>query len=205
MIPIFIDALSNKLETPLPGWNAQKKMMIIPNKYSTRDESKEKPASVLLLLYPSGENWFFFLTVRSQNVEHHKGQISLPGGVAKDNESNESTAIRETNEEIGVDENVIKVIGNLTPFYVPVSNFRIFPFVGWTNKKPKTKVQDSEVKRIFSVSINDLMLENNLKIKQELFSDRLCTVPYFDLGGEIVWGATSMILSEFKIILKGLK
>ena len=148
---------------------------------------------------------FFFLTVRSQNVEHHKGQISLPGGVAKDNESNESTAIRETNEEIGVDENVIKVIGNLTPFYVPVSNFRIFPFVGWTNKKPKTKVQDSEVKRIFSVSINDLMLENNLKIKQELFSDRLCTVPYFDLGGEIVWGATSMILSEFKIILKGLK
>tara|TARA_B100001250_G_scaffold112405_1_gene95027 strand:- start:1615 stop:2235 length:621 start_codon:yes stop_codon:yes gene_type:complete len=206
MIPLFIDALSNKLKTTLPGWDAQKKMMIIPNRFSLEnDENKGKPASVLLLLYPSDKGWFFFLTIRSQKVEHHKGQISLPGGVVKDNESNEGAAIRETNEEIGVEKNIIKIIGGLTSFYVPISNFRIFPYVGWTNKKPRTKVQDSEVERIFSVSINDLMLDNNLKLKQEIFSDQTVTIPYFDLGGEVVWGATSMILSEFKIILRGMK
>ena len=83
MIPLFIDSLSNKLETPLPGWNAQKKMMIIPNRFSTGDKSKGKPASVLLLLYPSDENWFFFLTVRSQNVEHQKGQIAKMTPISK--------------------------------------------------------------------------------------------------------------------------
>ena len=156
-------------------------------------------------MYPSDESWFFFLTIRSQDVEHHKGQVSFPGGVVKKNESTESAAIRETNEEIGVEKSIIKIIGSLTSFYVPVSNFRIFPYVGWTDKKPNTKAQDREVKSIFSVSINDLMLDNNLKMKQELFSNRPYTVPYFDLGGEVVWGATSMILSEFKIILRGLK
>ena len=111
----------------------------------------------------------FFLTKRSQNVEHHKGQISFPGGVVEKNESKMNAAIRETNEEIGVDKDLIKIIGSLTPFYIPVSNFHISPYVGWTEEKPHTKVQDAEVKRVFSVSINDLVLEKNLKTKKIFF------------------------------------
>tara|TARA_Y100000991_G_C21848118_1_gene295417 strand:- start:212 stop:757 length:546 start_codon:yes stop_codon:yes gene_type:complete len=181
-------------------------MMITPNRFPTKNQEDEGiPASVLLLLYPFDGGWFFFLTKRSQDVEHHKGQISFPGGVVEKNESKMNAAIRETNEEIGVDKDVIKIIGSLTPFYIPVSNFHIFPYVGWTEEKPHTKVQNTEVKRVFSVSINDLVLERNLKTKEDFFSKKSVTVPYFDLNGETVWGATSMILSEFKFILRNMK
>ena len=206
MIPLFIEALTKMLRRDLEGKSAQQKMMINPNRFPTESQENEGiPASILLLLYPLEEKWFFFLTKRSQNVEHHKGQISFPGGVVEKNESKMNAAIRETNEEIGVDKDVIKVIGNLTPLYIPVSNFHISPFVGWTEEKPHTKVHDAEVKRVFSVSINDLILERNLKTKKDFFSNKSVKVPYFDLNGETVWGATSMILSEFKFILRNMK
>ena len=206
MIPLFIEALTKMLSRDLPGKSAQRKMMITPNRFPTENQENEGiPASILLLLYPIEGEWFFFLTKRSQDVEHHKGQISFPGGVVEKNESKMNAAIRETNEEIGVDKDVIKIIGNLTPLYIPVSNFHISPYVGWTEEKPHTKVQDAEVKRVFSVSINDLILERNLKTKKDFFSNKSVKVPYFDLNGETVWGATSMILSEFKFILRNMK
>ena len=206
MIPLFIEALTKRLRRDLPGESAQRKMMIIPNRFPTENQENEGiPASILLLLYPLEGEWFFFLTKRSQNVEHHKGQISFPGGVVEKSESKMNAAIRETNEEIGVDKDVIKVIGSLTPFYIPVSNFHISPYVGWTEEKPHTKVQDTEVKRVFSVSVNDLVLEKNLKTKKGFFSNKSFQVPYFDFNGETVWGATSMILSEFKFILRNMK
>ena len=146
MIPLFIEALTKRLRRDLPGKSAQRKMMITPNRFPTKNQENEGiPASILLLLYPLEGEWFFFLTKRSQDVERHKGQISFPGGVVEKNESKMNAAIRETNEEIGVDKDVIKVIGNLTPLYIPVSNFHISPFVGWTEEKPHTKVQDAEV------------------------------------------------------------
>jgi len=206
MIPLFIEALTKMLRRDLEGKSAQQKMMITPNRFPTKSQENEGiPASILLLLYPLEGEWFFFLTKRSQDVEHHKGQISFPGGVVEMNESKMNAAIRETNEEIGVDRDVIKIIGNLTPLYIPVSNFHISPYVGWTEEKPHTKVQDAEVKRVFSVSINDLILEKNLKTKKDFFSNKSVKVPYFDLNGETVWGATSMILSEFKFILRNMK
>ena len=206
MIPLFIEALTKMLTRDLEGKSAQQKMMITPNRFPTENQENEGiPASILLLLYPLEGEWFFFLTKRSQDVEHHKGQISFPGGVVEKNESKMNAAIRETNEEIGVDKDVIKIIGNLTPLYIPVSNFHISPYVGWTEEKPHTKVQDAEVKRVFSVSINDLILERNLKTKKDFFSNKSVKVPYFDLNGETVWGATSMILSEFKFILRNMK
>ncbi len=206
MIPLFIEALTKMLSRDLPGKSAQRKMMIPPNRFPSENQENEGiPASILLLLYPLEGEWFFFLTKRSQDVEHHKGQISFPGGVIEKNESKMNAAIRETNEEIGVDKDVIKIIGNLTPLYIPVSNFHISPYVGWTEEKPHTKVQDAEVKRVFSVSINDLILERNLKTKKDFSSNKSVKVPYFDLNGETVWGATSMILSEFKFILRNMK
>ena len=206
MIPLFIEALTKMLSRDLPGKSAQRKMMITPNRFPTENQENEGiPATILLLLYPLGGKWFFVLTKRSQDLEHHKGQISFPGGVVEKNESKMNAAIRETNEEIGVDKDVIKIIGSLTPFYIPVSNFHISPYVGWTEEKPHTRVQDAEVKRVFSVSINDLVLEKNLKTKKDFFSNKSVKVPYFDLNGETVWGATSMILSEFKFILRNMK
>ena len=99
MIPLFIEALTKMLRRDLEGKSAQQKMMITPNRFPTKSQENEGiPASILLLLYPLEGEWFFFLTKRSQDVEHHKGQISFPGGVVEMNESKMNAAIRETNE-----------------------------------------------------------------------------------------------------------
>ena len=118
------------------------------------------------------------------------------------NEKLVSAAVRETYEEIGVKKDNIKIIGSLTPLYVPISNFEIFPFIGWTIKEPKTKMHEKEVERIFKISINELLLEKNMKRKKNMFADLTTPIPYFHLDNEMVWGATSMILAEFKSVLK---
>ena len=94
----------------------------------------------------------FFLTKRSETVDHHKGQISLPGGVVKDGESLKNAALREKQEEIGVDPKIIELIGELSFFYISISGFELFPFVGWTDSEPKASINDREVKKIFNIS-----------------------------------------------------
>ena len=104
---------------------------------------------------------------RTQNVYHHKGQISLPGGMVEKNELQKNAAIRETYEEIGVLEKKIKIIGKLTKFLVPVSGFEIFPFVGWVDSKPKTNIQPTEVEKIFSVSVKLLVHKKTKKMHKK--------------------------------------
>ena len=92
MKPVFIKTLSKSLKKELPGLNAHQQMMIYPNRFSMKNKKIGIPASVLLLLYPQKNDWFFFLTKRSKDVEHHKGQISLPGGGVEKNESKSDAA-----------------------------------------------------------------------------------------------------------------
>ena len=143
MEPIFIKNLKNRLKQHLPGDIAQNEMTV-RTKFPLKNYppgNKVKPAAVLVLLYPNKDNWYFFLTKRTQNVDHHKGQISLPGGMVEKDELQKNAAIRETYEEIGVLEKRIKIIGKLTKFLVPVSGFEISPFVGWIDSKPKINVK----------------------------------------------------------------
>ena len=201
----FINQLKQQLNQPLPGKDAQSIMMIKPKPIfrNIADAKTIKPSAVLILLFYKNDNWNFFLTKRSQNVNHHKGQISLPGGVLEKNESLQETAVRETEEEIGIPSNDIQIIGSLSPFYVPVSNFKISPFIGWMKKKPQIKIYDKEVEKVFSVSIDEFILKSTQKTKYDKLNGEWVKIPYFDIDNEIVWGATSIILSEFKnIILK---
>ena len=199
----FIKKLSKRLsQLPLPGEKSQKLMLARTQKFKLNNKKRKTPAAVLILLYPFKDDWLFFLTKRTKTVEHHKGQISLPGGMVEKNEKLASAAVRETYEEIGVKKDNIKIIGSLTPLYVPISNFEIFPFIGWTIKEPKTKMHEKEVERIFKISINELLLKKNMKRKKNMFADLTTPIPYFHLDNEMVWGATSMILAEFKSVLK---
>jgi 8-oxo-dGTP pyrophosphatase MutT (NUDIX family) len=165
-------------------------------------DKKGIPASVLILLFPKNNQWHFFLTKRTSTVNHHKGQISLPGGVVETGESLEGAALRETHEEIGVDKKNIHLIGALSSFYIPVSGFEMFPFIGWVKTEPETSIHDKEVDRIFSSSIQEFMLDKTQKTKKDTLKGFPVNIPYFDMSGETVWGATSMILAEFKLILK---
>ena len=204
MLPVFIEKLSSRLQQRLPGKTAQNIMIVKPRlAFPNIDLDKQgTPAAVLILLYPLNKNWYFFLTKRTDTVDHHKGQVSFPGGMVEENESLKDAALRETHEEIGIPPFKIKLIGSLTSFYIPVSRFEIFPFIGWIEKKPKTSIHDQEVDSIFSPSIKDFMLDKTQKEKKDTLAGFPVKIPYFDLGGEIVWGATSIILSEFKSILK---
>ena len=198
----FINQLKLQLDQPLPGKDAQSIMMIEPKPIFNNTNTKNvKLSAVLILLFFENDDWNFFLTKRSQNVNNHKGQISLPGGVHEENESLKETAIRETEEEIGIPSQDIQLIGRLSPFYVPVSNFKISPYVGWMEKKPQVKAFDKEVEKVFSISINEFILESTQKIKYDTLNGEMVKIPYFDIDNEMVWGATSIILSEFKNII----
>ena len=197
----FIDQLKRQLNQPLPGKDAHSIMMINPKPIFKNNAKTIKPSAVLILLFFKNDNWNFFLTKRSQNVNHHKGQISLPGGVQEKKESLQKTAVRETEEEIGIPSQDIQIIGHLSPFYVPVSNFKISPFIGWMKKRPDIRTHDKEVEKVFSVSIDEFILTSTQKTKYDKLNGQMVKIPYFDIDNEIVWGATSIILSEFKNII----
>ena len=168
-----------------------------------RNSRVKKRASVLIPLLESEGEVYLMLTRRSSKMRSHPGQVSFPGGKEDiDDEDSLQTALRETHEEIGVSPEFINVIGPLTSFHIPVSGFEIFPFVGWTKEEPQTTIQEKEVERIFSVSLNSFLDNNNQKKKKEIFNSKMINIPFFDLENEHVWGATSIILSEFKVILQ---
>jgi 8-oxo-dGTP pyrophosphatase MutT (NUDIX family) len=141
------------------------------------------------------------LTLRSKKVETHKGQISLPGGVQEENESLAETALREANEEIGVLPEIVEIIGKLSTIYVPYSGFKIYPYVGWTKSIPNLKASAEEVEKIIFASITELLNNDNQRKKTTALRGIPVTMPYFNLNNEKVWGATSMILSEFKQLI----
>jgi len=204
--PNLIISLENQLRNTNPGEFAQNimKPKYLTTKNKSYINSNAIPSAVLILLFKEENIYKYYLTLRSNNVGKHKGQISLPGGSQEKNESLESTALRETEEEIGIDKDTIYIIGKLTKLYVPVSNFCIYPFVGWTNNIARIKPSD-EVEKIFNVPLSDLLNKNNEKHKQKTLNNKQTKVPYFNLRNNEVWGATAMILSEFKKILESIK
>lgn len=204
MDPLFIKNLIQQLEQPLLGKSAQMSMMVTPRLPFPKINFDKKgiPAAVLILLFPKNNDWYFYLTKRTDTVDHHKGQISFPGGVVENGESLENAALRETWEEIGVKENKIQLIGALSSFYIPVSGFEMFPYIGWIKEEPKIIIHEKEVDRIISVSLKTFMSDSTQKTKKDTLRGFPVNIPYFDLDNETVWGATSMILAEFKAILK---
>ena len=196
--------LHQRLKSPLPGQSAQQAAQVKSNvKFNfTHTIETAIPAGVLILLFPKNDDIHFFLTTRTDDVEHHKGQISLPGGVWEKDEQLHETAFRETEEEIGVSRNNIQLLGGLTPLFTPVTGFMIHPFIGWIDEKPTTIIQESEVKKLFSASIIDLINKNTFITENWSIRGYDATVPFFNLSGQKVWGATGAILSEFKSVLK---
>jgi len=200
------EQLKERLKKPLPGNKAHLTTRIKTKSEVTFPNTRETaiPAAVLILLFPFEDDIQFFLTKRTEDVEHHKGQISLPGGIRENNESLHETALRETKEEIGIDPNTIMNLGSLTPFFIPVTGYIVHPFIGWCKEKPSTKVHDVEVNQLFSVSISELLDENILQNEEWNIRGYDAIVPYYNFGKCKVWGATAAILSEFKLILKGI-
>ena len=196
--------IKERLLNPLPGIKAHQLTKVISKNDFTFSNTTENaiPAAVLILLFPFEKEIQFFLTQRTKSVEHHKGQISLPGGMRETNESLSETALRETEEEIGVNRNTVELLGSLTPFFVPVTGYIIHPYIGCCKEKPSTKIYSGEVDKLFSISISELIDEKILITEEWNIRGYGASVPYYNFNLCKVWGATAAILSEFKWVLK---
>ncbi|MDH5368182.1 MAG: CoA pyrophosphatase [Cyclobacteriaceae bacterium] len=205
----FINTIRKALENP-PGIEAYEKMMPeIRDRLEHLDVSKiddAKLSSVLILLYQYEEKIYIPLTKRHDYKGTHGGQISFPGGKhEEDDESRTHTALREAHEEIGVDPSEIEIIGLLSEIYISPSNFKVLPVVGYINVKPSFVREEFEVEKIIEVEISDFLDKANHKIKDmEVRNSLIKDIPYFDIQGHVVWGATAMILSELVYIIENM-
>ena len=203
----FISFLNTALKAPLPGQEAQAVMMPTLSDKSRFSLEAKKDASeggVMILLYQKEGSLHFPLIQRPDYDGVHAKQMSFPGGKKDaDDESLTITAIRETEEEIGVDSGKIEVVGCLTELFIIASNFNVLPVIGILNEPPEFLADEHEVDEIIEVKLSDLMDEEKQKEKPlTILQGITINAPYFDLNEKVVWGATAMILSEFKHILQ---
>ncbi|MBS1968007.1 MAG: CoA pyrophosphatase [Chloroflexi bacterium SZAS-1] len=157
-----------------------------------------RPGAVLVLLYPDGDDLRLPLTVRSDKLPSHRGEVSLPGGAIDPEDAGpEDAARRECYEELGVDPFSIEVWGLLSSFYIQPSNFQVTPVVGFTERMPVLRPNDAEVSSVLTVTAREL-LDPTLVIRERWNLRGIdVTVPFFAIGEHKVWGATAVVLSEF--------
>jgi 8-oxo-dGTP pyrophosphatase MutT (NUDIX family) len=201
-----IDQLELLLSQNLPGWEAQRMMSPVNSERYRLNNTSSKKAAVLALLYPNSDNNLDIVYIKrpSNNPnDRHGGQISFPGGQAEIQDRHaEDTALRETMEEIGIHKNQVKILGALSPLYVFVSNFLVQPYVGFTPQIPEFSVQQSEVDYVITESLQNLMHPQSIQSKDLLIRGmKMSNVPYYNVKGETLWGATAMITAELLCLI----
>jgi len=203
----FLTHISQLKKLPLGGLTSQVKMAPeIRRNYSLENIENKNPkeSAVLAMFYPDINNETkILLMLRASYNGVHSAQISFPGGKKETHDANlQFTALRETEEEIGVLKTDITIIRELTKTYIPPSNFWVTPFIGILAKTPVFKT-NTEVEKLIEVSLADILDENSLSSKNLTTSYmQNIDVPCFKLNNYIVWGATAMMLSEIKDLLK---
>lgn len=196
------------LHKPLPGMQAQLRMTPRPGSLKPPSpQSTPRMSGVLILLFPSlkTEELCFVLTRRTESVADHKGQISLPGGAFDpDDPSIAHTALREACEEVGVCGDNLRILGSLTPIYIPPSDFCVQPYVAYLSHPPQFQPQPEEVAEILEVPLSYLLDEKNVIVEEWVFDEEVKQVPFFNVYGHKVWGATAVVLAEFVAVLEDL-
>ena len=215
----FIERLELVLKETLPGTRSQQKMapeVRLENRFDSY-----RNAAVLILLYRKEGAWHLVLMRRTEYAGAHSRQVSLPGGIhEKEDPDMAATALRETREELGIDEGEIRLLGGLSKLSIPVSGIEVSPFVGFYPGTPEFHPDSSEVDYLIEVPLSELLEPENIRTEHRTILCRVVRVPYFDLagekaggegsltvgaGGEKVWGATAMILSEFLDLVRRLE
>ena len=196
--------MREELSRPLPGREYQFKLA---PRHRLLTDNSDKPAvnaAVALIIIPAGNTgWELVLIKRTEYNGYHSGQVSLPGGKHDpDDNSLIQTALRETEEEIGIKLLPDQCLGHLTILDIKVSGFRVHPFVFYLDQLPVFRLEEQEVNYLIRFDIFSLLNERLIKTITFTDADYSFDAPYFAISNEIVWGATSMILSEFAEVLR---
>lgn len=195
----------------LPGEAAQFKMAPMERlaelKRIAIERKSARKAGVLALFYPSEtEETMLALILRKTYKGVHSAQVGFPGGKYEiEDFSLKETALRETEEEIGVIRSTVYVLKELTEVYIPPSNFFVQPYIGITKSTPNFILQEEEVESLLEVPLIHFM-DDSIKTIQNLSTSyaKNIEVPAFMLNSHLVWGATAMMLSEVREMLKEL-
>jgi 8-oxo-dGTP pyrophosphatase MutT (NUDIX family) len=200
----FFRSLKLELEKDLPGLSAQLKMA--PEIRPSSGYGKGLNAGVLILLYLKNKDIYLSLIKRTEYDGAHSGQISLPGGKYEEiDQTLIQTAIRESQEEIGIDPGEIEILGTITPLHIPVSNFFVQPVVGMYKSTPVFVPDLNEVEKVLEIKLTDFLNPINKSSTEFKFGTINFDAPIYKPNNLVIWGATAMILSEFLEIVDRIK
>jgi 8-oxo-dGTP pyrophosphatase MutT (NUDIX family) len=204
----FLRFVPKLIDAKLPAFEAHIKMAPLERLESLKNiylENKNpRIAAVMMLFYPKNERTHLVLIVRKTYEGVHSAQIAFPGGKYElDDDNFAETALRETHEEVGIHPDKIEILKPFTELYIPPSNFMVHPFLGISTEELVFVPEPSEVAEIIelplSVFLSDsIVVDTNLSTS---YADNI-NIPAFKIENHIVWGATAMMLSELKEVLK---
>lgn len=204
----FIIAIDKVVDLELSALDSHRKMAPLERIRLLEEAQLNRPnarnAAVMMLFYPKNNTTHLALIKRNSYPGVHSSQIAFPGGKVEHYDANlEQTALRETQEEIGVSPDKISVLRSFTTVYIPPSNFLVHPFLGVSTNEIEFTLQEDEVSGIIETPLQ-LILDDSIVTTQSIetsYAQRM-DIPAFQIYDHTVWGATAMMLSELKDMLK---
>ncbi len=205
-------AILENLRVALSGPLAGHEELLALSGYSRLDieraralDPAPRESAVLALLYPKESTLHCLLMVRPIYDGVHSGQVAFPGGKREPGDpSLKETALREFHEETGADPKGVEVLGALTPVYIPPSRMVVTPFVGFVEEIGPWMPDPLEVARLIEAPLEELLRDDILKKRDQYIEimGRTVEIPYFEVSGEVVWGATALMLAELRALLR---
>ncbi|MER2599591.1 MAG: CoA pyrophosphatase [Caldilineales bacterium] len=203
---ISLQQLQAALQGPLPGVEAMRRMAPLTRAlYPPEGEPRPRVGAVLVLLYPqpSSDELYLVLTRRTDTVGNHRGQISFPGGSVDAHDASPAhAALREACEEIGACTDDLRLLGALTPLYIPPSHFHVSPYVAYAAQRPHFIPQPGEVAELIEAPLHLFAQPDSVGYETRVVLGQTLNVPYFRVLGHQVWGATAMILAELAALVQ---
>lgn len=203
---LFKEKLKISLQT-LPGLEAQLKMAPINRLEELKkmaQKANPRKSAVLILFYPYKEKLMLVLMKRPIDNTVHSGQVSFPGGKWEvEDKTLADTALREANEELGIEPNKVELIGNLSKLFIPPSNFEVFSYVGFANERPNFIPSKEEVEKIIETEVDVILHPQTFTNKDiQHRTGKLVNVPCYYFDNNLIWGATAMLISELTMVIE---